>query len=299
MVCNLGNGPFLGMSGYLQHISLVHKIKLLISNLVILMRILSGAYPPCCSSSTYRTRFEEPAHPGKSTPAPSSQEINSFGDFFIRSMLTGRGISHKSTELFSHAWREGTTVRRWGEYCCQRKIDSLTPPVNEVINFLSSLFEMGLGYGGIASARSALGNFVTIPEYPRLADHPLIQKLKQSKPTCKPKPVVFHKYPHNEHLCPVRLVQVYMEKRACLPSGAAFDAFFLTHRRPHHPAAKDTIARWVKTVLHLSGVDIDIYKPHSFRSASTSHAKLAGVPLKDILRAGQWKSSDCFTTFLF
>ena len=244
---------------------------------------------------------------------------------------------------------------------------------------MSSLFEMGLGYGGIASARSALGNFVTTPGYHRLADHPLIQKflkgignvrppkprytmiwdttllikylaslnnvdldfqracwktsalltilsgqrvstihkfrvsnlrltdnlalfnitdfLKQSKPTCKPKPVVFHTYPHNEHLCPVRLVQVYMEKRASLPSGAAFDAFFLTHRRPHHPAAKDTIARWVKTVLHLSGVDIDIYKPHSCRSASTSHAKLAGVPLEDILRAGQWKSSDCFTTF--
>ena len=24
---------------------------------------------------------------------------------------------------------------------------------------------------------------------------------------------------------------------------------------------------------------------------------LLGVPLEDILRAGQWKSSDCFTTF--
>ena len=110
------------------------------------------------SSSTYRTRFEEPAaHPGKCTPAPSSQEINSFGDSFIRSTFTGRGLSHKSTELLSHAWREGTkkqynsTIQRWGEYCCQRKIDSLTPLVNEVINFLSSLIEMCLGYGGIAS----------------------------------------------------------------------------------------------------------------------------------------------------
>ena len=73
--------------------------------------------------------------------------------------------------------------------------------------------------------------------------------------------------------------------------------FFLTHQRPHHPATEDTIARWVKTVLHLSGVDIDIYKPHSCRSASTSHAKLAGVPLEDIMQTGQWKFSDCFTTF--
>ena len=28
----------------------------------------------------------------------------------------------------------------------------------EVVNFLTSLFESGLGYGGVASARSALGH---------------------------------------------------------------------------------------------------------------------------------------------
>ena len=49
--------------------------------------------------------------------------------------------------------------------------------------------------------------------------------------------------------------------------------------------------------IHLSAVNIDIYKPHSCRSASASHAKIAGVPLEDVLRAGQWKSSDCFIRF--
>ena len=90
--------------------------------------------------------------------------------------------------------------------------------------------------------------------------------LKQSKPSRKPQPVIFHQYPHNEQLCPVRLVQVYLGQRKSLSVAKPSDAFFLTHRRPHHPASKDTIARWVKTVLHLSGVNIDIYKPHSCRS---------------------------------
>ena len=68
-------------------------------------------------------------------------------------------------------------------------IDSLTPSVNEVINFLTSLFELGLGYGGIASARSALGNFVTVPGYLHLVDHPLIQTLlKGIGYTLPPKP---------------------------------------------------------------------------------------------------------------
>ena len=235
---------------------------------------------------------------------------------------------------------------------------------------------MGVGYGSIASACSALGNFVNVSGCPKIADHPFIQRLlkgignvrppqprytmiwdttwlitylaslqndgldlqhacwktsalltilsgqrvstvhkfkvsnlqlgetlalfnitdplKQSKPTRKPQPVIFHQYPHNEQLCPVRLVRVYLEKRMALSLETPYDVFFLTHRRPHHPATKDTIDLWVKSVLQLSGVDIDIYKPHSCRSASTSHAKLAGVPLEDILRAGQWKSSDCF-----
>ena len=37
-------------------------------------------------------------------------------------------------------------------YCGKRQIDPLTPPVSAVINFLTSLFEMGMGYGSIASA---------------------------------------------------------------------------------------------------------------------------------------------------
>ena len=125
----------------------------------------------------------------------------------------------------------------------------------------------------------------------------ITEPLKQSTPTRKPQPVVFRRYPQNEQLCPVRLVQAYLVKRTSLPVVASYDAFFLTHRRPHHPASKDTIARWVKNVLQLSGVNVDIYKPHSYRPASTSHAKLAGVPLEDILWAGQWKSSDCCTKF--
>ena len=338
------------------------------------------------SPSAYLTRLGKSADQGKTTtPAPPSQKVVSFSDSFVGSSLADSGLSAGSTELLSHAWREGPklqydmTVRRWGAYCRKWKIDTFTPPIAAVVNFLTSLFEMGLGYGAVTSARSALGNFVTVPGFPRLADHPLVQKLlkgvanvrqpnprytriwhtsflitylaslrngdldlqhmcwktsalltvlsgqwvstihkfklsnlqltdtialfniteplKQSTPSRKPQPVVFHRYPHNEQLCHVRLVQAYLVKRASLPVVASYDAFFLTHRRPHHPASKDTIARWMKNVLQLSGVNVDIYKPHSYRSASTSHAKLAGVPLEDILRAGQWKSSDCFTKF--
>ena len=68
-------------------------------------------------------------------------------------------------------------------------------------------------------------------------------------------------------------------KRTSLPVVASYDAFFLTHRRPHHPASKDTIDRWVKNVQQLSRVNFDIYKPHSYCSASTMQ-NLLGYPWK-------------------
>ena len=119
----------------------------------------------------------------RGNPAPPSQKVASFSDSFDRSALADSGLSAGSTELLSHAWREGTklqhdtTVRRWGEYCRQWKIDTFTPPIAAVVNFLTSLFEMGLGYGAVASARSASANFVTVPGFPRLAEHLLVQKL--------------------------------------------------------------------------------------------------------------------------
>ena len=46
-----------------------------------------------------------------------------------------------------------------------------------MVEFLSSLYAAGGRFGVIATARSALGNFIHVPGVPVLADHPLIQKV--------------------------------------------------------------------------------------------------------------------------
>ena len=344
------------------------------------------AGPPDRTSSVYPSTFEEPGTQGDACRGSSTpQEVDTFSGAFVWSTLQDSGLSQKSTELLTHAWREGTrnqyntAVRRWREFCCKGEIDPFAPTITHVVNFLTSLYEMGLGYSGVASARSALGNFIHIPGCSKLAEHPLIQGLlkgignvrppqprytmiwdsstlirylatlanddldfqgichktaalltilsgqrvstiqkftvshlelsdelavfnmvgylKQSKPSRKPQPVIFHRYPHNQRLCPVLLVKCYLQRRAHLPVVAPCDDFFLTHRKPHHPASKDTLARWVKDVLKQCGVDTDTYKPHSYCSASSSHAKSAGVSLEAILRSGQWASTECFVKF--
>ena len=66
--------------------------------------------------------------------------------------------------------------------------------------------------------------------------------------------------------------------------------------KPFNPVSKDTLSKWVKFVLHQAGIDMDLFSPHSIRSASTSYAKNC-LPLDTILKAGGWRSMKTFTQY--
>ena len=120
--------------------------------------------------------------------------------------------------------------------------------------------------------------------------------LKHDRVSRKKEPIIFHAYPHDEKLCPVTLIKQYMLVRdALVPSTEK--AFFVTHGKPYHAATKDTLARWVKNTMSLSGVDIAVFRPHSCRSASSSTAKNSGVQLHTILHSGQWATESTFYKF--
>ena len=56
-----------------------------------------------------------------------------------------------------------------------------------------------------------------------------------------------------------------------------------------HSATADTLARWIKSVLRSSSIDTSVFKAHSVRSASSSHAYASGVPVTHpILRPADW-----------
>ena len=79
--------------------------------------------------------------------------------------------------------------------------------------------------------------------------------------------------------------------------GLPLGVFFFTHGKPHHSASKDSLARWVKEAMKNSGIDISIYKPHSTRVASNTKMYNLGMPLKDVLKWGQWSNSSTFFTY--
>lgn len=109
--------------------------------------------------------------------------------------------------------------------------------------------------------------------------------LKHSRPSFPGEPLVFYNYPADDSLCIITTLKHYLEKRNLLTNEKQL---LITYKKPHHPAHRDTIARWLKTVLHLSGIDTKLFHAHSFRSASSSKASASSIPLADILRHGQW-----------
>ena len=75
------------------------------------------------------------------------------------------------------------------------------------------------------------------------------------------------------------------------------DYLFLTTRPPFRQAKHDTLANWVTSVFKESGVDVQSFKPHSVRSATTSKYLRLNVPIDAILSKAQWAAESTFRRF--
>lgn len=75
------------------------------------------------------------------------------------------------------------------------------------------------------------------------------------------------------------------------------DTLFITTRKPFNAASSQSISRWIRVVLNLSGLGAE-YTPHSTRHAATSSALAKGVDLSIIKSTAGWsKESQVFAKF--
>jgi len=73
----------------------------------------------------------------------------------------------------------------------------------------------------------------------------------------------------------------------------------LSFVKPHKAVSTSTISRWLVEILGLSGIDTSTFTGHSTRAASTSKAKILGVPTKEILKRGHWSKESTFQIFYY
>lgn len=96
-----------------------------------------------------------------------------------------------------------------------------------------------------------------------------------------------------KELCPVYTLKFYLDKtKECRKCKNLLISF-----RTFNKITTSTLARWLKSVLSLSGIDSSKFKAHSYRGAATSAAFMSGVTLNDIMKTANWQSARTFKKF--
>ncbi len=96
-------------------------------------------------------------------------------------------------------------------------------------------------------------------------------------------------------LCIVDTLQEYLLRTEKLRRRE--DQLLISYGPPHKKIGRDTLSRYVKTVLTQAGIDTQRFKPHSLRSASTSLAARSNVSIATIMAAVGWRSESTFAVY--
>ncbi|KAM4705063.1 LOW QUALITY PROTEIN: uncharacterized protein WCC33_009911 [Rhinophrynus dorsalis] len=97
-------------------------------------------------------------------------------------------------------------------------------------------------------------------------------------------------------LCVVQCLREYEARTAQFRSPPS-SQLLISFRKPFSPVSSATLARWVRWIMLLAGVDISLFGAHSSRSAMASMAFQLGGRLDDILRAADWSRESTFRDF--
>ena len=100
---------------------------------------------------------------GRGVP-PTSCELDAktSGMESVREQAKARGFSQGASNLLVSSWRKGTQSsyntcwKYWNSWCCERNVDPIQAPVEQVANFLAELYNKGYAYSSINSYRSAI-----------------------------------------------------------------------------------------------------------------------------------------------
>lgn len=249
------------------------------------------------------------------------------------------------------------------------------PGIENAIEFLTDIFQSGLGYSAVNTARSALSSIIVLPNGSTFGEHPLVrrfvkgvfelkpslpkyneiwdvglvlehlrtlpelelislkdhtrklatflclltgqrcqtihkfdityiqlfddryfvhirEKLKHTRPGNHQDPFEFKSFPQDKKLCVVECLKAYINRTEELRGKSK--KLFISYIKPFKPVGKETIARWVKSVLKDSGIDVGKFSAHSCRSAATSCNQAAGLSLSEIMRSAGWSNASTF-----
>lgn len=108
------------------------------------------------------------------------EEIDHGGMSPVWQPFQDKGISEAAAKLIMAPWRDetkkqySTHITTWQKFCNQRQISHILPSVMSVLDFLTLLYQQGLTYSAINTARSALSSYITLENGTSVGQHPLV-----------------------------------------------------------------------------------------------------------------------------
>ena len=96
-------------------------------------------------------------------------------------------------------------------------------------------------------------------------------------------------------LCVLRTLKQYLEKTAEVRKD--IKSLIITTIPPFQGVSTQTLGRWTKELLSRAGLNVDLFKAHSVRGASTSKLAQMKVPVKEIMEKASWSSESTFRKF--
>ena len=123
-------------------------------------------------------------------------------------------------------------------------------------------------------------------------------KLHKSWRRGKPPPTIeFYGFKEDKELCIVTTLDEYLNRTRTWHNNESKTQLLLSHVKPHAEVTSSTVSRWLKHVLKEAGINVDIYKGHSTRAASSIKAALVGLSISDILKRGSWCNESTWQKF--
>ena len=141
------------------------------------------------TASGHRSPPQAPAN-GQIPPRHRVSQPDGLANF--RNIIAVSGVSESASRLLLASWREGTQ-RVYGaqfgiftSWCTERGIDSFAPTLEQILDFLASLFDRGREYRMICVYRSMLSNALGRIDGFKVGEHPKVICLLKGVFHCRP-----------------------------------------------------------------------------------------------------------------
>ena len=92
----------------------------------------------------------------------------------------------------------------------------------------------------------------------------LKEHIKQSRPSYKVPSVVLKALPTDSSLCVVTYLREYVKRTK--PLRGLQTKLFISCIKPYKQVSRETISRWIRSVMEAAGIDTKVFKPHSTRA---------------------------------